>query len=408
MGRETSPFIIGDYWLDKRRDGKSPDIWQIATYSPKSRSVVYRSTKRRALEDAKPILRSHEATERARQAQSAEDAELVPQLFNYYREHGQNAKSPDTIASSIRSWIGFLDQDVLTTSAKVNDMRRAAIERFIKWRKGAHGYKIEWGGRIYEHSSKGVTGETIQRNIEDLRAALNFAEDMELIPFVPKIRSVAKEDRSPARKTRLTIEQMGAVFGYAKQDKDVYQWLCLMLGTTVRPEAAMAFRPSEQWDDELIDLHPPEWDRTKKVNPVVPAIEPLKAMLYKWEAFPAVKSHGRWWRSMRVALDLPTNIIPKTIRHTVATELRKQGVPGGELSGLLGHADPDMRRTSAVYAHYDPKYLAQAKAALTTFWDEVMASADKWGADHLRTKQGNKRNIVVDNTAENRQKYLIK
>lgn len=34
MPREDSPYIVGDFWLDKRRDGKSPDTWQIARYAP--------------------------------------------------------------------------------------------------------------------------------------------------------------------------------------------------------------------------------------------------------------------------------------------------------------------------------------------------------------------------------------
>jgi hypothetical protein len=44
------PLIVGDYWLDKRRDGLSPDIWQVASYAAKSRSVVYRSTKQRTVD----------------------------------------------------------------------------------------------------------------------------------------------------------------------------------------------------------------------------------------------------------------------------------------------------------------------------------------------------------------------
>ena len=57
MGRETSPFIVGDWWLDKRRDGKSPDVWQIASYDATSRSICYRSTRRRELDLLPPVPR---------------------------------------------------------------------------------------------------------------------------------------------------------------------------------------------------------------------------------------------------------------------------------------------------------------------------------------------------------------
>nr|WP_086493791.1 hypothetical protein [Novosphingobium panipatense] len=83
MPRETSPFILGDYWLDKRRDGKSPDIWQIA--GREKGQLVYRSTKCRDVEKAKEALRTFDSQGRAKQKQSNEDAELVPQLFLYAR-----------------------------------------------------------------------------------------------------------------------------------------------------------------------------------------------------------------------------------------------------------------------------------------------------------------------------------
>src|SRR3546814_10866203 len=33
MAKDTSPFVVGEYWLDKRRDGKAGNVWQIARYS---------------------------------------------------------------------------------------------------------------------------------------------------------------------------------------------------------------------------------------------------------------------------------------------------------------------------------------------------------------------------------------
>src|SRR3546814_3504472 len=34
---------------------------------------------------------------------------------------------------------------------------------------------VPWKGKHYNHTSKGIKGESIQRNIEDIRAALNHA-----------------------------------------------------------------------------------------------------------------------------------------------------------------------------------------------------------------------------------------
>src|SRR3546814_7655613 len=69
------------------------------------------------------------------------------------------------------------------------------IKRFIAWRSGAHSYAVPWKGKHYNHTSKGIKGESIQRNIEDIRAALNHAANSGRIPYVPKIPSVPKEKR---------------------------------------------------------------------------------------------------------------------------------------------------------------------------------------------------------------------
>src|SRR3546814_10945255 len=81
MAKDTSPFVVGEYWLDKRRDGKAGNVWQIARYSAASRSIIYRSTKRGDLEDAKGVLLAFVNQERAKGSQTAEEAgELTQQI----------------------------------------------------------------------------------------------------------------------------------------------------------------------------------------------------------------------------------------------------------------------------------------------------------------------------------------
>jgi hypothetical protein len=70
MPREDSPFVYGEYWLDKRRDGKAADVWQIAWYEPGTRQVRYRSTKRKSLDEA----RSSSARTRRSPLQGAAEA----------------------------------------------------------------------------------------------------------------------------------------------------------------------------------------------------------------------------------------------------------------------------------------------------------------------------------------------
>lgn len=405
MSRETSPLIVGDYWLDKRRDGLSPDIWQVASYAPKSRSVIYRSTKQRTvnLEAAKAFLRSFEAEQRSTQRdQKQDEAELLPHLFNYLREHGPDVKRLDTVKSSIRAWIGFLMHDSLGTNATIADITPNAVTRFRRWRMGPHSWEIEWGdGKVYRHHSEGVSGQAVQRNIEDLRSALihGEAEKRFEAPRVPSVKKELRKKKRPAK--LLDAKTLGTILGYAKQDEDAgpFRELALMLATCCRPGVALAFDPGEQWDEDVLDLQPEDREETDKRNAIVPVIDPLKPILKAWKEKPhePVASRKRWWRTARRVLGVG-DVRAYDVRHTVATMLDNAGVPGVQLSGIAGHLPSSRniaRTTSQHYLHYDPRNCPQAKRALTRFFKAVMAEADQWNADHLRTKPEYKKPISI-------------
>ncbi|QSR17361.1 integrase [Novosphingobium sp. KA1] len=398
MSRENSPYILGDYWLDKRRDGAAPEIWQIASYRSGTRSVVYISTKCRTidLERAKEVIRSYEASQRSKhQGQDITEAELLPHLFNYLREHGPDVRRVDTIKSSFRAWIGFLMQDELTTSVRVAEINKVSVARFRRWRMAPHTWEVEWDGKVFKHSSTGVTGEAVQRNIEDLRAALKHAEDAGRIPMHPRIPSVDRILRSPARKQIFTIKQLGAIVAYADQEPGVQQWLQLMIATAARPDAALAFVPANQWFDSVINLHPVGAPITDKRNPIVPAITPFTYVMKSW-TLDVVSSRKRWWRTMRAKLQIPASYVPKTIRHTVASHLRNSSVPGEQISLLLGHKDlsDTLERTTDWYAHGDPLKMPETIQALTTLWHAIEKEAAAWRADHLLTITGDNNKVL--------------
>ncbi|MEI9996882.1 MAG: tyrosine-type recombinase/integrase [Rhizomicrobium sp.] len=86
-------------------------------------------------------------------------------------------------------------------------------------------------------------------------------------------------------------------------------------------------------------------------------------------------------RLLKIAKGLPERISPYCIRHTMAKELRRRGVPPREVQGMLGHKAAGLR-TTEIYAKYDPSYLRAARLAI----NEVMADIN------ARTT---KRNIVL-------------
>lgn len=393
MGREK--YRVGPFWLDKRPDGRSP-FYQIYWYDERARTTRCTSTGCEGLEDAKTAIHAHADKERAKGFQQPQDALLLATLLLYWQEHGSKRINSSIIKSSLRIWTGFLMQDAVGPAAKVADLTPAVVARFMAWRSGPHKYDVEWIGERHAGESGGVKGETIQRNIADLKSALNHAVKHQRIPYAPAVANVNFEQRSPPRDITLSVEQLGAIVGYAAYDLEALRWVLGMLATGARPDAVLKWKVKEQWVHRgpLFNTHPNGAPKTRKRNAVVPLIEDFRPWLMAWadHPHPIVKSRKTWWRKMRTNLGLPENIVPKVIRHTVATELRARGVPQSDVEGLLGHQMSN--RTTAVYAKYDPNRLISARQALSALWREVCASANEWLADHYRTT-GPKGDIIV-------------
>lgn len=390
MGRDTSPYIVGDYWLDKRRDGKAPDIWQIARYeADASRSVIYRSTRKRDLKDAIAVIHAHDERERAKGRQDPQDARVIPLLWLYWQEKGHKNINHDQTSRSLRTFVGFLMQDEAGLSAVVTDMVPALFERFREWRMGPHDFSVEWEGRTFDYDSEGVSGDTVDRNLNDIRAGLNHADDNMRIAYAPKVRAVAIEYLNPLRDRVLSIDEMARIVWYAYHSPAMFRFVALQLVTSVRPDAAKKFNPLSQYNDRfgLIDLQPDASPRTKKRNAIIPAIRPMRVVLRAWarDGYSPVKSNKTAWRTMRKVLGLSDDVFPKTIRHTIATWLyNDRSVPERQVSEMLGH-EGKLSRTTKRYAKYDPELLEEAVAALTKLWMRISRLARAYSADHLLT-----------------------
>ena len=58
-----------------------------------------------------------------------------------------------------------------------------------------------------------------------------------------------------------------------------------------------------------------------------------------------------------------------TVRHTVATEMRRRGVPMWEAAGMLGHSTG--YRTTERYAKYGPDHLSEAIRAIDGYFADL-------------------------------------
>ncbi len=400
MGRaEQRLYTAGRFWLAQRE--QSP-FYQIRWYDEEAKVTRGRSTGCKGLEEAKRAILAHAEADMAQGYQEPEQALVVGLFLQYWKDHGHKTRRPKTVDGSLRTFVAFLKQDRLGMGASVADLKPDVIQRFKDWRMAPHGWDIAWRGDAYSFKSEGVTGESVQRNLDDVRAALNHAAKLGRIPFAPKIVSVKAEYRSPPRDVRMTLEELGAVVGYAAYDLPALRWVLAMIATGSRPEATMAWNVDKQWKGRgpNFDTHPLGAPKTKKRNAIVPVIPEFRPWLEAWaeHPHPVVKSRRTWWRTMRNALGLPAEYIPKTIRHTVATELRARGVSLTDLAGLLGHTSES--RITQVYAKYDPNRLPDAKRELSAVWQEVCCNAQTWLTNHFRVSPCRGRDLEVVRKAE--------
>ncbi|WP_260927446.1 tyrosine-type recombinase/integrase [Novosphingobium sp. 9] len=392
MPRDTSPYILGDYWLDQRRDGRAPGIWQIAT--ARGRSVVYRSTRKRSLTEAKAVIEAYVAELRALNTrQTPAEAGVGAILVTYWKEKGRKAVNNDQTSRSLRTFLAFLLQDAVGIQAVVTDLTPALFERFREWRMGPHSFNLEWFGETFDYKSEqGVKGATVQRNINDVRAAVHHAEANMRITIAPRIPDLDARYQSPLRERVLSIDEMARIAWYASHNADLFRFVALQFATAVRPQAALKFDPRTQFDVRtgLIDLQPGEAAQTKKRNAIIPAIRPFRHVLRNWarDGASGAASRKTAWRIMRRALGLSDDVFPKTIRHTIATILYADDtVPEREIVELLGH-EGKLARTTRIYAKYDPNRMRNLTRALTILWVTVHREAKAFSADHLLTTTG--------------------
>ncbi|NHO53204.1 tyrosine-type recombinase/integrase [Acetobacter estunensis] len=112
-----------------------------------------------------------------------------------------------------------------------------------------------------------------------------------------------------------------------------------------------------------------------------------------YKSKPILKINGAW-RAARDAAGLSSEIVPYTIRHTMATELITRGVPEIEVASLMGHAMPNLRTTGR-YVHVRPDFLANARRSI----EEVASAIDRVAARSM-VNFNMRANSVLDSTAK--------
>jgi integrase len=224
---------------------------------------------------------------------------------------------------------------------------------------------------------EGQAPSTINRIMGAVSAALRRKfEDESVRPSVMPVPVPV------TRKRLLSDDEAVALLGACRTEND-RRYIALALMTGARPSALIGLSKGQfDFEHKLLDLLPPgEAQVTKKFKPVIPMPDSLASIASQWEDGPVfvvqteqgpkrLASNESIWS--RLSKAVPAEITPYTLRRTVATELRKQGVPMADISGYLGHKAPGSRITE-LYAAYEPGYMRAAAEAMDAYWRRINA-----------------------------------
>ncbi len=346
---------LGDYWLSRRPNSPA---WCRTWFDAVSRQTRRTSLGTDDLAAARIALARWVTVHGHRFAQQPQDVLIGDVFARYMEKHGQH-----TAGAGVQRRNLFLALERMVEGATVAEFTLDAQGKLVR-RMEADGYK----------------GGTIKRVLGAAKAAVQWAwkhgELERPIPFLPI-------QEGPPRERVLTVAEIAALWG-AAGPAHLRMFILLLLGTAARPAAVLELA-REQCDLQrgLIDLNPPGRPQTKKRRPVVSMPDFLRPWIMQAPPGPLVQFRGKpvrkvnkAWREAREAAGLGADVVPYTIRHTIATELRARGVPELELAGQLGHAMPNFRTTGR-YAKYAPNHLSAARAAIDDLAMEIARAATR-------------------------------
>ena len=282
---------------------------------------------------------------------------LADVLARYWLQHGHALPSRDTQKRAIALWGEFWGRQAVSACTV------AQQERFVRWL-----------------AQKGLSDGYLRRVLGVGKAALNRAWKRGEVQQVPFIDLPPMGEPYPETATR---EQLVALLNAPMPDH-LRTYCLIRLATGCRGDAALDLQPFQiDRRHRLVKLNPPGRRQTKKYRATVPLTSMLDRHLAGIQAPYFVHWQGRkvasvktTWRKVVKAAGLP-GFPPKVLRHTVATELRRRGVPAWEVQGLLGHRTAG---TTEIYAKFDPDYLGRAREALEAFLGDLARDVPWLGA----------------------------
>jgi integrase len=344
---------IGDYWLSQRRNSKQ---WCCTWFDPQTRQTRRASLGTDDFATAWARLAQWVALNGKRDHEDARTALLAEIFVRYQRQHGSKARGAAVQARNLVLLLERLPEGISVSELTLEQ------QQDVVTRMQADGY------------SHG----TIKRALGAGKAAVNWSwKNGEIDRPVPFL-TLAEGD---GRERVLKIDELAYLWD-REMPPHVRNFIAGMIATAARPEALLQLTKF-QCDLNLgvIHLNPHGRVQTKKRRPSIPMANWLRPFIEAAEDHivsfrgKAVQKINKSFRTVREAAGFGPDVVPYTIRHTIATELMRRGVPELQIAAVLGHVAPI--RTTGRYLHANPAHLAAARQALDDIAEDIRKLAKR-------------------------------
>lgn len=350
MPKDDKRFAeLGDFWLSIRP--RSP-FYQITWFDSVARQTKRVSTGTSDLRQAEIKLAEHVSQNAKLRDHEPNEMPLATVLVRYWHQHASKIASHVQARISLGLWQEFFGE------ALVSELSVERQEAFIEWLKD-RGYKNSY----------------VSRTMSVGRAALTRAWKRQELKHVPFI--IDEKDRSDEKEPyRLDKHEMRKLIETSRDWPHIHMFIMISLNTLARPGAVLDLSPFQvDRESRLIDLNPKNRKRTKKGRPVVPITDTLLPFVWSTNSERYVNWHGAPIHSIKKgfatvvkAAGLPKEISPYSLRHTMATELRRRNVSMDEVAALLGHKLPGVTEK---YAKFSPDYLSSGSRAIDAYFADL-------------------------------------
>jgi len=180
----------------------------------------------------------------------------------------------------------------------------------------------------------------------------------------------------------LTIEESSALFNAGGPDH-LFSYLMMAFCTWARPEAITEFKMLGQTDynRNIMHMNQPGRKQTKKFRPSLPIPKTLLPWLKKCKTNyfvsykgKQIKSIKKSFASARKRAGLGSDVIPYTIRHTMATAMFEMDLPTDRIDLYLGHIPKGESKT---YIHNSAKHLQCVADGIDLYFQKMQPMVEK-------------------------------